>query len=95
MKGRGQRRLVIGILATVGLGAFALVPTDYLRISRPSKPLFLMLIPLVRVQARLRPPPPFNLLANPDSLTFPPPFLWGGGGMFFFFIPLEGTPEQP
>ena len=35
------------------LGAFAVVPTDSLRLGKPSKPLFLYLIPLVRVQVRL------------------------------------------
>ena len=36
---------------TLALGAFALVPTDALRINRPSKPLYLYLIPLMRIQA--------------------------------------------
>ena len=48
-----QRRLLIGVAATVVLGTFALVPTDSLRLGKPSKPLFLYLIPLVRVQVRL------------------------------------------
>ncbi len=46
-----QRRLLIGSAITVAAAAFALVPTDALRIGRPSKPLFFYLIPLVRVQA--------------------------------------------
>ena len=45
-----QRRLLLGVAATVALGAFALVPTDSLRLGKPSKPLFLYLIPLIRVQ---------------------------------------------
>ena len=48
-----QRRLLLGVVATVALGAFALVPTDSLRIGKPSKPLFLYLIPLIRVQVSL------------------------------------------
>ena len=48
-----QRRLLIGIAATVAVGAFALVPTDSLRPGKPAKPLFLYLIPLLRVQVRL------------------------------------------
>ncbi len=35
---------------TVALGAFALVPTDSLRILKPTKPLFIYLIPLIRIQ---------------------------------------------
>ena len=43
------RRLVFGALAAAGASAFALVPTDALRLgSRPPKPLFLYLTPLVR-----------------------------------------------
>lgn len=48
-----QRRLLLGIGLTVALGAFALVPTDSLRIGRPSKPLFLYLVPLLRIQVTL------------------------------------------
>ena len=48
-----QRRLLLGVLATVALGAFALVPTDSLRQGKPTKPLFLYLIPLIRVQVSL------------------------------------------
>lgn len=55
-----QRRLLIGVAATVVLGTFALVPTDSLRLGKPSKPLFLYLIPLVRVQVRLLLPLPMN-----------------------------------
>ena len=44
------RRLVFGGLAAAGAAAFALVPTDALRLggSRPQKPLFFYLTPLVR-----------------------------------------------
>ena len=48
-----QRRLLLGVVATVALGAFALVPTDSLRLGKPAKPLFLYLIPLIRVQVSL------------------------------------------
>jgi hypothetical protein len=48
--GAVQRRLLIGVGLTVALGAFALVPTDALRIDKPSKPLYLYLIPLMRIQ---------------------------------------------
>ena len=48
-----QRRLVIGIGAAAGLGAFALIPTEYLSLTKPSKPLFFYLSPLVRVEALL------------------------------------------
>jgi hypothetical protein len=44
-----QRRLIIGIGLSAALGAFALVPTEALR-PRPSKPLFLYLVPLLRIQ---------------------------------------------
>jgi len=43
-----RRRLLIGGAATVGLAAFALVPTDALRLGRPPAPLFTYLTPLVR-----------------------------------------------
>jgi A/G-specific adenine glycosylase len=43
-----QRRLLLGVLASVGLGAFALVPTQELQLSKPSKPLFFYLVPLLR-----------------------------------------------
>ena len=43
------RRLVFGGLAAAGAAAFALVPTDALRLgARPQKPLFFYLTPLVR-----------------------------------------------
>ena len=45
-----KRRLLLGAVATLALGGFALVPTDYLRLVRPSKPLFLYLVPLLRVR---------------------------------------------
>ena len=50
-----QRRLLIGVAATLALGAFALVPTDSLRPGKPGKPLYLYLIPLLRVQVGLFP----------------------------------------
>lgn len=43
-----QRRLILGAVAAVGLGAFALVPTGELQLSKPSKPLFFYLVPLMR-----------------------------------------------
>lgn len=43
-----QRRLLLGLVASVGLGAFALVPTQQLQISKPSKPLFFYIVPLLR-----------------------------------------------
>ncbi|KAK9810206.1 hypothetical protein WJX72_006642 [[Myrmecia] bisecta] len=49
-----RRRLLLGIAATVALGAFALVPTDALRLDKPNKPLFMYLVPLVRIQALLK-----------------------------------------
>lgn len=43
------RRLVLGAVAAAGAAAFALVPTDALRLGgRPRKPLFFYLTPLVR-----------------------------------------------
>ncbi|BDA41050.1 hypothetical protein COCOBI_01-7050 [Coccomyxa sp. Obi] len=48
-----KRRLLIGGVLTVALGALALVPTDSLRIMKPTKPLFMYLIPLIRIQALL------------------------------------------
>jgi hypothetical protein len=47
-----QRRLIIGLVASLGLGAFALVPTEKLA-PAPSKPLFFYLTPLIRVQGLL------------------------------------------
>lgn len=47
-----QRRLLIGIGASLALGAFALVPTEKLQ-PAPSKPLFFYLLPLLRVQELL------------------------------------------
>ncbi len=46
-----QRRVLIGVLGTAVLGAFALVPLEGLQ-SKPSKPLFYYLTPLIRVQVR-------------------------------------------
>uniref|UniRef100_A0A7S1X3N2 Uncharacterized protein n=1 Tax=Tetraselmis chuii TaxID=63592 RepID=A0A7S1X3N2_9CHLO len=48
-----QRRLLLGIAATIGLGAFALVPTETFR-PRPSKPLFFYLTAILRVQSQLK-----------------------------------------
>jgi len=48
-----QRRLLIGVAASVGLAAFALVPTENFR-PRPSKPLFFYLTAVLRVQAQLK-----------------------------------------
>lgn len=45
-----QRRLLIGAVLTVAVVGLSLLPTDALRFSRPSKPLFFYLTPLVRVQ---------------------------------------------
>lgn len=47
------RRLLIGIGLSVGVGAFALIPTEKLQ-PAPSKPLFFYLVPLVRVQGLLK-----------------------------------------
>lgn len=47
-----QRRLLIGGLLTVGLGAFALVPTEALR-PKPPKPMYFYLVSLLRVQSLL------------------------------------------
>jgi hypothetical protein len=43
-----QRRLLLGLLASMGLAAFALVPTQQLQLSKPSKPLFFYIVPLLR-----------------------------------------------
>ena len=43
-----RRRLLVGGAASVALAAFALVPTDALRLGRPAAPLFTYLTPLVR-----------------------------------------------
>ncbi|GIL72877.1 hypothetical protein Vretifemale_3169 [Volvox reticuliferus] len=47
-----QRRLFIGGILTLGLGAFALVPTEALR-PKPSKPMYFYLVPLLRIQELL------------------------------------------
>ena len=62
-----QRRLLLGVVATVALGAFALVPTDSLRLGKPTKPLFLYLIPLIRVQVSLL----LLLPVSPSALCLP------------------------
>ena len=49
-----QRRLLIGGVVTVVVVALSLLPTDSLRLSRPSKPLFFYLVPLIRVQNLLK-----------------------------------------
>ncbi|KAL4424061.1 hypothetical protein ABPG75_001362 [Micractinium tetrahymenae] len=48
-----KRRLVLGLVAAAGLGAFALVPTQELQLAKPSKPLFFYLVPLLRSQQLL------------------------------------------
>ena len=48
-----QRRLIIGAVVTVIAAGLSVLPTDALRFSRPSKPLFFYLTPLVRVQSLL------------------------------------------
>ncbi len=48
-----QRRLLIGGLAALGLGAFALVPTQALR-PKPSKPLYFYLLALLGTQEQLK-----------------------------------------
>lgn len=48
-----KRRLLLGLLASVGLGAFALVPTQDLALNKPSKPLFFYIVPLLRAQQLL------------------------------------------
>lgn len=51
--GEVRRRLLIGLALTLGAGIFALVPTERLQ-PPPSKPLFLYLVPLLRVKELLR-----------------------------------------
>ena len=46
-----QRRVLIGVAGTVVLGALSLVDLGSLQ-PKPSKPLFLYLTPLVRVEVR-------------------------------------------
>lgn len=48
-----KRRLLIGTLLSIGLGAFALIPTEKLQ-PPPSKPLFFYLVPLLRVKEILQ-----------------------------------------
>lgn len=48
------KRLVLGIVASVGLGALSLVPTETLNLARPQKPLFFYLTPLLRIQGLLK-----------------------------------------
>jgi hypothetical protein len=47
-----QRRLLIGVMASVAVGAFALVPSQQL-VLKPSKPMYFYLVPLLRAQVRL------------------------------------------
>ena len=44
-----QKRLIIGILATLGIAAFGLIPTDQLRV-KPDKPMFFYVVPLLRIK---------------------------------------------
>ncbi len=44
-----QKRLILGAIASVGLAAFALVPTKELR-PKPSKPLYFYIVSLLRIQ---------------------------------------------
>ncbi|EFN52075.1 hypothetical protein CHLNCDRAFT_139323 [Chlorella variabilis] len=48
-----KRRLLLGLLGTAALCAFALVPTQQLQLGKPSKPLFFYLVPLLRSQQLL------------------------------------------
>ena len=45
-----QRRLLIGGGLALATAAFALIPTDSLRVLRPSKALYLYLVPVLRAQ---------------------------------------------
>ena len=44
-----QKRLAIGIIATLGLGAFGLIPTEQLRL-KPEKPMYFYIVPLLRIK---------------------------------------------
>lgn len=44
------RRVAIGAAATLGLAAFALVPTKDLRVVKPSKPMFFYITQLLQAQ---------------------------------------------
>ena len=44
-----QRRLLLSVLAGVGLAAFAVIPTEKLSL-KPSKPLYFYIVPLLRIQ---------------------------------------------
>ena len=48
-----QRRILIGLGISAGLGAFALIPTERLQ-PPPSQPLFFYLVPLLRAQRLLQ-----------------------------------------
>ncbi|KAJ9527316.1 hypothetical protein QJQ45_025536 [Haematococcus lacustris] len=48
-----QKRLIIGLGLAAAAGALALVPTEALR-PKPSKPLFLYVVPLLRIQGLLK-----------------------------------------
>lgn len=47
------RRVAIGAVASLGLAAFALVPTKDLRVVKPTKPMFFYITQLLQAQAQL------------------------------------------
>eukprot|EP00955_Chlamydomonas_euryale_P017181 183322-Chlamydomonas_euryale.AAC.6 len=47
-----QRRLLIGLGGAAVLGAFALVPTQSMRL-KPPKPMYFYVVPLLRIQELL------------------------------------------
>lgn len=47
------RRLAIGAVATVGLSAFALIPTKDLRVIKPKQPMFFYITQLLQAQVGL------------------------------------------
>lgn len=47
------RRLAIGAVATVGLSAFALIPTKDLRVVKPKQPMFFYITQLLQAQVRM------------------------------------------
>ncbi len=44
-----QKRLAIGIVAALGLGAFGLIPTEQLRL-KPDRPMYFYIVPLLRIR---------------------------------------------
>jgi hypothetical protein len=48
-----QKRLVIGLVAALGIAAFGLIPTDQLQI-KPDKPMYFYVVPLLRIKVRER-----------------------------------------